>query len=112
MKLTLKQSILAITLLSAGATAMADDRYRRSGSGYEYREVSRYDEPEVLYDRYGNAVYANRAQRYAAPVEDRCHRAPVVVQEYRRAPVCEERSRTSIRFEPPFFSPLRFLFRR
>ncbi len=104
MKATLKASILAITLLSAGATAMAHERYPDSDRYYEGRgyEGSRYDAPEVFYDRYGNRVYATRSQRYAAPVEDQCHRAPVY----------EERHRASVRFEPPFFSPLRFLFRR
>ena len=103
MKATLKASILAITLLSAGATAMAHERYPDNGWSSHNRgyEGSRYDAPEVLYDRYGNRVYVTRSQRYAAPVEEHCYRAPV----------CEDRSRTSIRFEPPFFSPLRFLFR-
>ena len=105
MKATLKASILAITLLSAGATAMAHERYPDSGYSYRGRgyEDSRYEAPEALYDRYGNRVYATRSQRYAAPVEEHCHRAPVVVSEYHRAPV---------RFQPPSFSPLRFLFGR
>ena len=104
MKATLKASILAITLLSAGATAMAHERCSDSDRYYEGRgyEGSRYDAPEVFYDRYGNRVYATRSQRYVAPVQDHCYRPPV----------CEERSRTSFRFEPPSFSPLRFLFRR
>ncbi len=109
MKAIIKSSILALTLLSAGATAMAREPYR--DGGYSYRghgyEGSRYAAPEVLYDRYGNRVYVSRSERYAAP--ERC--APVVVPEYHRPPVCEER-RPSIRFVPPPFSPLRFIFGR
>ena len=113
MKPTLKTSILAITLFSAGATAMAHERYPEGGSSYRYREASRYDEPEVLCDRYGNRVYVTRSQRYAAPVQEHCYRAPVVVPECHRAPVVEPQChRPSVRFEPPFFSPLRLLFGR
>ena len=96
MKATLKASILAITLLSAGATAMAHERYPEDGWSYGNRgyEDSRSREPEVLYDRYGNRVYVARSQRYAAPV---------VVSECRRP---------QVRFEVPFPGPLRFIFGR
>ncbi|MEO6741541.1 MAG: hypothetical protein ABIP20_14940 [Chthoniobacteraceae bacterium] len=105
MKLTLKLSILAITLLSAGATAMAHERYPEDGWSYRNRgyENSRYNAPDVVCDRYGNRVYVTRSQRYAPPVEEHCYRAPVVVPECRRP---------QARFELPLPGPLRFIFGR
>ena len=105
MKATLKASILAITLLSAGATAMAHERYPEDGWAYRNRgyEDSLSRETEVLYDRYGNRVYVTRSQRYAAPVEEHFYRAPVVV------PECH---RPQVRFEVPLPGPLRFIFGR
>ena len=103
MKLILKASILAITLISAGATAMAHERYPEDGRYYRGREADRCNEPEVLYDRYGNRVYGTRSQRYAPPVEEHHYHAPVVVSEYHRP---------QARFELPFPSPLRFIFGR
>ena len=104
MKNSFKYSILAITLASAGSTAMAHERYADSGWAYRNRgsEVSRCNEREVLYDRYGNPVYGVRSERYAAPVQEHCYRAPVV-------PQC---NRPTTRFELPFPSPLRFIFGR
>lgn len=104
MKSILKASILAITLITAGATARAHDDCRDDDRPYRRNvEVYHYNEPEVLYDRYGNRVYVARSQRYAAPVEEHCYRAPVVV------PECH---RPQVRFEVPFPGPLRFLFGR
>ena len=105
MKATLKTSILATTLLAAGATAMAHERYADEGWSYRSRtsEYSRCHEPEVFYDRHGNRVFVTRAPRYVAPVEEHCYRAPVVV------PECH---RPQIRFDVPFPGPLRFLFPR
>jgi hypothetical protein len=113
MKNKLSAAALTVILAATGATAMAHERYADNGSYYRSRsyEAARYEAPGVLYDRYGNRVYVTRSQRYVAPAPGHCYRAPVVVPECHRAPVCEER-RTSIRFEPPFFSPLRFLFGR
>jgi hypothetical protein len=103
MKKSFLCSILAITLAATGATAMAHERYSEGGWHYRGREVSRCNEPEVYYDRFGNRVFIARTPRYVAPVEEHCYRPPVVVPECRRP---------QIRFEVPFPGPLRFLFPR
>ena len=103
MKTLLAASTLALILTATGATAVAHERYDAEYWAYRHRmEASRYEAPEVLYDRYGNQVVFSNGRRYVVPAEERCDRAPVVVPEYHRAPS---------HFEPPFVGVLKSLFR-
>ena len=103
MKILLAVSTLALVLTTTGTTAVAHERYDGDYWTYRHRiEASRYDAPEVLYDRYGNRVVISNGRRYVAPVEENCRRAPVFVPEYRRAPS---------HFEPPFVGILKSIFR-
>ena len=103
MKILLAATTLALILTATGATVSAHERYDGDYWTYRHRlEASRYDAPEVLYDRYGNKVIISQGRRYVVPAEENCHRAPVVVPEYHRAPS---------HFEPPFVSALKFIFR-
>ena len=116
MKNTLTAATLAILLVSTGAIANADDRYRGqygySGSSrYRDAEVVRYAQPEVYVDRYGNRTIVTREQRYAVPMEDHCRR-PVVVPQCRPAPVCEPRYQGYSHREPHLVGALRFIFGR
>jgi len=103
MKTLLAASTIALILTATGATAVAHER--NDGDYWTYRhrlEASRYNAPQVAYDRYGNRVLVSQGRRYAAPVEENCHRAPVFVPEYRR---------TRSHFEPPFVGILKSIFR-
>ena len=102
MKTILCTAALAITMATTGATAMAHEHY------YDGDRACRDRGTEVLYDRYGNRVIVARERRYVVPVEDHCRRPVVVVPEYRRVPVCEERRE----IHPPLFGGLRIIFGR
>ena len=104
MKTLLAASTLALILTATGATAVAHERYDAEYWAYRHRmEASRYEAPEVRYDRYGNQVVFSNGRRYVVPAEEHCNRAPVVVPEYRRS---------QARFELPIPGPLRFIFGR
>ncbi len=105
MKTLLAASAITLILTATGATALAHERYDGDYWTSRHRlEASRHAMPEVLYDRYGNKVIFSHGERYVIPVEEPCHRAPViVVPECRHAPA---------HFEPPFIGPLKFIFPR
>ena len=104
MKTILAASTLALILTGTGATASAHERYDGDYWTYRHRlEASRCETPEVVYDRYGNKVILSHGRRYVVPVEENCHRAPVVV-----VPECPH---PPSHFEPPFVGVLKSIFR-
>lgn len=103
MKTLLAATTLALLLTATGATAVAHERSDAEYWAYRHRmEASRYEAPEVLYDRYGNQVIFSNGRRYLVSAEDNCRRAPIVVPECHRAPT---------HFEPPFVGVLKSIFR-